>query len=80
MGDINQEAIDRNNDRILKRFSPEFKKQLNTNQMYHSVYMSLSYGGDEYTIIEELLKVNKTLSEDLIKISKNRPPIYILKK
>jgi hypothetical protein len=66
-------------DRILNRFSPNFKEKLRINPMYYHVYHLLLQGMDEYLIIEELLKINEQRNNDLIKLSENQQPKYYIK-
>lgn len=78
-------AIDRDkfywkNDPILSRFSFVFSKKIMTNSMYHTAFTMLQQGIDEYVVIEELLKSNEKLCNELIELSKNQLPKYFIKK
>jgi len=79
MGAINHDEYRRKNDPILSRFSIGFTKQVNINPSYHSVYSALSRGCDEYVIIEELLKSQKQLQDECIKLSENQVPKYFVR-
>jgi hypothetical protein len=75
-------AIDRDkfywkNDPILSQFSFEFSKKVRTVPMYNTVYYILQQGNVSLQeIIEELLKSNEKLSDELIKMSQNQLPKF----
>jgi hypothetical protein len=77
---INNDEYYWKNDPILSRFSFEFSKKIRINPMYHQIFHMLHEGTDEYLIIEELLKINEKLSNDLIKLSETQQPKYFIKK
>jgi hypothetical protein len=66
-------------DPISNKFSPNFKENLLTNPTYNAVYEMLLQGVDEYTIIEELLKINEQQSNAIIKLQENQQPKYFLR-
>lgn len=70
---IDHDTFSWRNDPILSRFSIQFSKKVMTNPMYRAVYSALQQG-DEYHVIEELLKSNELLSNELIKMSENQLP------
>ena len=66
-------------DPILSKFSSNFKENLLTSPTYNAIYEMLLQGVDEYTIIEELLKINEQQSHAIVKLQENQQPKYFLK-
>jgi len=78
---INHEEYQWKNDPILSRFSFEFSKKIRTNPMYHTVYAMLCDPNiGEHQIIEALLKVNESLSEDIVSLKENQTPKFYVRK
>lgn len=66
-------------DPILSKFSPNFKENILINPTYNAVYEMLFQGVDEYTIIEELLKINEQQNDIIVKEQQKQQLKYFLK-
>lgn len=69
------------NDPILSRFSFEFYKKRMTNPMYYAVHMMIVNPNiSEHQIIEELLKLNESLSNTIVKLQEEQKPKFFIRK
>lgn len=76
---IDPDELARRRDPILSRFSIRFTRKVNINPIYHAVYASLRQGVGEYDVIEELLEANEKLSQELVRMNKNKLPKIFIK-
>lgn len=57
-----------NNENILSKFSPEFQSTIPKDPFANVVLSALESGGDPYRMIESLLKINRSMNEELMEL------------